>query len=503
MDERPLPYKQLILISAARTAGVAASVLFLPFIIPFVRDLHCCDEKDVSFYAGIIASSGGIASFICAIPMGTLSDHIGRKPIMLLSLCAPILSLILLGLSKSILSAVLSRVLFTSLDSSVTASKVMVSEMTHGSSQEARARGFSILQMAYAVGFMIGPFIGSSLVDPVSKYPGIFQPDGVLTIFLEAYPYFLPCFAGAFLSAIMLIISLFFMEETCIKIKANQEKSSSSTKLLLQASRSYSTFDYIKRQSINLKPHLPEKQSLASIFSLRECLIPEVNNILVIYIFLMSQLAYLGELAPIWMSSERKYGGLGFTPKECALAFATQGMSQVIVIVFILTPLTKRFGTWRVLCIGAFGLVFATTAEIGVRYLYHLPDLHGRTQTPFWVLPAAVLCIGSWSMSLSLSLVSTKILINNAAPQHELGKTNSIAECLGSATHAAFPALCGAIWSGLLKLSWIPMAWRIPFNWFTPIVMGAIAFYMATRLNSADYILNKHKANPRHNEEQA
>ena len=127
----------------------------------------------------------------------------------------------------------------------------------------------------------------------MSKYPGIFQPGGVLTIFLEAYPYFLPCFAGAFLSAIMLIISFFFMEETCAKIKIDQEKSS-STKLLLQTPRSYSTFNNIKRQSINLIPHLPKKQSLASIFSLRECLIPEVTNILMIHIFLVSQLAYLG-----------------------------------------------------------------------------------------------------------------------------------------------------------------------------------------------------------------
>lgn len=296
------------------------------------------------------------------------------------------------------------------------------------------------------------------------KYPEIFQQDGAFTVFLEEYPYFLPCFAGAVINTIMLVISFFFMDETCVKLKADQEKS--STKLLIQTPRSYSTFDYIKRHSINFTPALPRKQNLATIFSLRECFSPAVTNMLLIHTFLIFQLAYIGgmycskkclntryliqftELAPIWMSNERQYGGLGFPPKQCAIAMASQGISQMITIIFILTPLTKRFGTLRVMSTGAFGLVFATIAELGVRYLYNLPDLHGHTQTYFWVLPAVALCIATWSTSFSLATVSTKILLINAAPQHALGKTNSVSECLSSAALAIAPALCGIIWSG-------------------------------------------------------
>ncbi|KAJ8660655.1 hypothetical protein O0I10_003703 [Lichtheimia ornata] len=500
MDEKRLPYKQLILVSAARAAVVISHVLSLPFIIPFVRDLHSCDEQDVSFYAGVIASSGGVASFLSAIPFGTLSDHIGRRPIMLLGMCVSIISLILFGLSKSIIWAVMSRVLSGSLDSSVTASKVMTSELTNGYSQEMRAKGFAILQMSFATSLIIGPFIGSALLDPVRKYPKIFQQDAIITVFLEAYPYFLPCFAGALLNAIMLAISFFSMDETCVNLKMDQEKS--GAKLLQQPPRSYSTFDYIKRQPINFTPAVHGKQSFTSIFSLRECLIPAVTNILVVYVCTICQLAYHGELAPIWATNERKFGGLGFTPKECAIVIASQGISQIIVITFILAPLTKRFGTLRVACIGSFGLILATTAELGVPYLYNLPDLHGRTQTLFWVLPAVILCIVFWSTSFSLSLISAKILINNAAPQHALGKTNSLSECLGSLTQAVGPALCGIIWSGSLKLSWAPIAWRIPINWFIPIIVGVFTFYMTSRLNPADYVLDRHKVNRRHNEEQ-
>lgn len=296
------------------------------------------------------------------------------------------------------------------------------------------------------------------------KYPEIFQQDDAFTVFLEEYPYFLPCFAGAVINTIMLVISFFFMDETCVKLKADQEKS--STKLLIQTPRSYSTFDYIKRHSINFTPALPRKQNLATILSLRECFSPAVTNMLLIHTFLIFQLAYIGgmycskkclntryliqftELAPIWMSNERQYGGLGFPPKQCAIAMASQGISQMITIIFILTPLTKRFGTLRVMSTGAFGLVFATIAELGVRYLYNLPDLHGHTQTYFWVLPAVALCIATWSTSFSLATVSTKILLINAAPQHALGKTNSVSECLSSAALAIAPALCGIIWSG-------------------------------------------------------
>ncbi|CDH57568.1 mfs general substrate transporter [Lichtheimia corymbifera JMRC:FSU:9682] len=432
--------------------------------------------------------------------MGTLSDHIGRRPIMLLGMCVSTISLILFGLSRSIIWAVMSRVLLGSLDSSVTASKVMTSELTNGYSQGMRARGFAVLQTSFATGFIIGPFIGSALLDPVRKYPEIFQQDAIITVFLEAYPYFLPCFAGAFLNAIMLTISFFSMDETCVKLKMDQEKS--STKLLQQPPRSYSTFDYIKHQPINFNPAVHGKQSFTSIFSLRECLIPAVTNMLVVYVCSIFQMAYHAELGPIWTTNERKFGGLGFTPKECAIVIASQGISQMFVIMFILTPLTKRFGTLRVTCIGSFGLIFATTAELGVPYLYNLPDLHGRTQTLFWVLPAVILCVIIWSTSFSLTLVSIKILINNAAPQHALGKTNSIAECLGSLTQAVGPALCGMIWSGSLKLAWPSVAWRIPINWFIPIIVGVLTFYMTMRLNPADYTLDKHKVNRRHNEEQ-
>lgn len=39
----------------------------------------------------------------------------------------------------------------------------MTSELTNGFPQEIRARGFSILQMSYATGFIVGPFIGCML----------------------------------------------------------------------------------------------------------------------------------------------------------------------------------------------------------------------------------------------------------------------------------------------------------------------------------------------------
>lgn len=185
----------------------------------------------------------------------------------------------------------------------------MTSELTNGYSQGMRARGFAVLQTSFATGFIIGPFIGcmlrrskwlkphlmlwfyvAALLDPVRKYPEIFQQDAIITVFLEAYPYFLPCFAGAFLNAIMLTISFFSMDETCVKLKMDQEKS--STKLLQQPPRSYSTFDYIKHQPINFNPAVHGKQSFSSIFSLRECLIPAVTNMLVVYVCSIFQMAY-------------------------------------------------------------------------------------------------------------------------------------------------------------------------------------------------------------------
>jgi MFS family permease len=90
----------------------------------------------------------------------------------------------------------------------------MVSELTMDHLPHQRARAFSLLPLMYGLGSIIGPMLGGFLSHPVTNLPFVFGNLGVVTDFLELYPYFLPCAISAFICTLGLVFGYFFLEET-------------------------------------------------------------------------------------------------------------------------------------------------------------------------------------------------------------------------------------------------------------------------------------------------
>ena len=92
-----------------------------------IRDFNVADEKGVGYYVGLITSCFALTQlltgnnkehafeysklkrFCTGIHWGMLSDRIGRRPVILQGLVGTILSILLFGLSKSFVWALLSR----------------------------------------------------------------------------------------------------------------------------------------------------------------------------------------------------------------------------------------------------------------------------------------------------------------------------------------------------------------------------------------------------------
>jgi hypothetical protein len=89
------------------------------------------------------------------------------------------------------------------------------------------AQGFSMLPMAWSVGFVIGfvfsfspllahfpdsfsPLVGGILSRPQDRWPNIFSHP-----FWAEFPYFLPCLVAATSTCISFIIGVFYLEEVC------------------------------------------------------------------------------------------------------------------------------------------------------------------------------------------------------------------------------------------------------------------------------------------------
>lgn len=103
---------------------------------------------------------------------GRLSDHIGRKPCVLLGLLGSALSILGFGFSETFESALMFRVLAGCLNGNVGVLRTMLSETIREKRHQSRA--FLIMPMCFNVGIILGPALGGVLADPASSWPEVF-----------------------------------------------------------------------------------------------------------------------------------------------------------------------------------------------------------------------------------------------------------------------------------------------------------------------------------------
>ncbi|RKP34180.1 major facilitator superfamily domain-containing protein, partial [Dimargaris cristalligena] len=146
----PLPWRQITVLMLFRISEPISFTVLFPFVYFMVRDFHITeDPKEIGFYVGIVASVFSIAQLITGMLWGFLSDRLGRRPIMLFGVLGTIVCSFLFGLSKSLLWAVMVRLLWGSLNGNAGTAKTIMAEITDETNQ---ARGFSLLPLCWNLG---------------------------------------------------------------------------------------------------------------------------------------------------------------------------------------------------------------------------------------------------------------------------------------------------------------------------------------------------------------
>jgi MFS family permease len=87
------------------------------------------DTSQAASYAGVFIAVFSLAETLTGFWWGSLSDKIGRKPVLLLGCGGTIISLLLLGFSSNIWMAILARILGGALNGNVGVVQTMVGEM--------------------------------------------------------------------------------------------------------------------------------------------------------------------------------------------------------------------------------------------------------------------------------------------------------------------------------------------------------------------------------------
>ncbi|KAI7907138.1 major facilitator superfamily domain-containing protein [Cokeromyces recurvatus] len=491
---KPLPYRQLFAICVCRFAEPICFTVIFPFVVQMIRDFHIADEKGVGYYVGLITSCFALAQLLTGIHWGILSDRIGRRPVILQGLVGTISSILLFGLSKSFIWALLSRSLCGLLNGNIGVLKSMVSELTMDYLPHQRAQAFSLLPLMYGLGSIIGPMLGGFLSHPVSNYPNVFSNLGIISDFLTNYPYFLPCFISASICTLGLIFGIFFLEETHVVHNENAMKGDEEEELLTNDSfnneQHYSTFKTNSNTGTVKIQHSPTPtvHDKPTSPTLKEALTPSVLSICVTYAFFALQAIFMDELFPLYTASSRDSGGLGFTPNEIGVALSYAGVVTLIGQIFVLPTLTKRFGLLRLLQIVLSILIFLYLSQGIIRILYFVPDFHGETNTKLWVWVGLLISLTIKTIGHTICFTGCTILVNNACPSvDKLGAVNGFSQCCASAMRSIGPAICGTIWSASLSLTFLPYQLRINTTFILLAAIGALTFSLSKRLDPNDY----------------
>ena len=107
--------------------------------------------------------------FVAAPWWGRLSDRVGRRPVLLVSLAGSTLSYLLFALANNVEWLFVSRMLAGLAGANISVAQAFIADTT---STEERARGMGMIGAAFGLGFVFGPVIGGLLAHYGHAAPG-------------------------------------------------------------------------------------------------------------------------------------------------------------------------------------------------------------------------------------------------------------------------------------------------------------------------------------------
>lgn len=106
---------------------------------------------------GWLFASYSLAQLLAGPVLGDLSDRVGRRPILMLSLLGTVISFVMLAEARSLTMLFASRILDGLSGGNISAARAYIADIT---TPENRARSFGIIGVAFGLGFILGPALG-------------------------------------------------------------------------------------------------------------------------------------------------------------------------------------------------------------------------------------------------------------------------------------------------------------------------------------------------------
>jgi MFS transporter, DHA1 family, tetracycline resistance protein len=258
--------------------------LVIPILPTYAKELGATNVE-VGFLAGIFSAM----NFFFTPFLGSYSDRIGRRPIILLSIAANIIGYSIFGIAGSLSLFVLSRIINGIGSSNIAAAQAYISDITK---PEDRTKYLGMIGAAFGLGFVFGPAAGG---------------------FIKAnYGFEWVGFTAAILCAINFLSAYFFLPESIKEKNANSPI------------RFVPFKDYFK--------------------ALEKPLLREILFLWIIYIMAFTMMQTVSAL--LWKEH------YGLDEKHIGFVFAIIGIASAIAQGGLVGILTKKLGRNRILLLG-------------------------------------------------------------------------------------------------------------------------------------------------------
>ncbi len=119
---------------------------------------------------GLLMASYSAMQFLFAPILGRLSDRVGRRPVLLISLVGSVIGYLLFGFAGSMAVLFVSRIIDGISGGNIATAQAVIADIT---GPEDRAKGMGIIGAAFGLGFIVGPAVAALLVDIQPWLPGV------------------------------------------------------------------------------------------------------------------------------------------------------------------------------------------------------------------------------------------------------------------------------------------------------------------------------------------
>lgn len=398
--------------------------IVIPFLTYLVEDL--ADSQgivEVGIWVGILMTSYSAAQFLFSPIWGSISDRIGRRPVLMIGLVGNTVFFTMFGLANTLVVALIARFLAGVFNGNIAVARAYIGDV---STPKQLATRMGLIGAAFGLGFTIGPFIGGELSDPASRWSAFES-----TIF-ETYPYLLPCIAASVLSLLSLIVAYKNLPES---LPAELRSKKSNVNLISR----------FKSSSKNIASTLFSGSISVVIWM----------TMLFVFGFTIMHAVFI-----LYTGMDVSSGGLSFNEAQNGRIFAVIGIAGILTQGILIGPLSRKFGSRRLLPISCL------VTGLGLTLIPYTEPEYAFIQLG---LVSILIAIGNGIFQPSSSTILTTLAKDNGM---ELGVVMGAQESISAFSRILGPLTGGFVWVLTVEKS-------APFDYHTAFHLCGILMVLA------------------------